>query len=299
MVETAHRQSRGTPAGKGDVIRWSLATAGFLAIVKVCVGIFTQSLAVLASAVDSLMDVMASGINFISYRAASSPPDAEHPYGHGKIEPVAGLFQSLFIAGSAGVLIWQAIVRLIHGEPLRHMGWGLVTMAASALITMFLVLRLRRAARRADSLILDAEVLHYSSDIWSNGGILLTLILIKQTGLMLLDPLVSFAVAVYIMAGAGRIFYHALQQLLDRRLPDADERRVAELILHHHPTIAGFHDLRTRRSGARTFIDVHVVFKDQDSFRAVHETTESLIQRIREAVPDSEVVIHMDPEGEP
>jgi ferrous-iron efflux pump FieF len=278
-------------------LRWSLAVASFLTALKVGIGLWTHSLAILASAVDSLMDIMASTVNFISLRAAEAPPDSRHPYGHGKIESLAGLIQCVFLTASSSALIWQAVKRLLVGEPLRQVGWGMATMAFSAIITLALVLRLSQALRRTGSLIFESERLHYASDVWTNAGVLLTLFLVSRTGLGLLDPLVSFAVAVYILAGAGKIVTRAFHNLIDERASEDIEPRLSQLILAYHPSVAGFHDLRTRRSGSRIFIEVHVVFKNEDSFRAVHETTEGLIRKIQQSIPASEVVVHMDPEG--
>lgn len=280
-------------------LRLSLGVASGLALLKGTVGFWTQSLVILASAVDSLLDVVVSSMNYLSVVASESPADDRHPYGHGKIESLAGLFQSVFIAASALFLIWQSIERVLNGKPLRALGWGIATMGISMAVTLFLVVRLRRVARETGSLIMDTETLHYSSDLWTHVGVVITLFLIGWTRLVLFDPLVSFAIALFILVASAKIFYRSAHDLLDHRLPSEIETQLKDLILNHHPTLVSFHDLRTRKSGQKTFIEFHVVFKGEDSFKAVHDTTEELIAEIRKAIPNADVTAHMDTEEGP
>lgn len=284
------------PAIRRRVLRLSIATAASLALLKGAVGFWSGSLVIIASMIDSMLDVVVSSMNYLSLRASEKPADEEHPYGHGKVEYLAGLFQSVFIAGSAGYLGYEAVQRVISGKPIELMGVGIATMLVSTAATLMLIWRLQRVIRQGGSVILETEALHYTTDVASNLGAAATVALVWWTGLQVLDPIVAFAVAVYILKGAGEIFLRSTRHLMDHRLPTTVEEELKSMIEGFHPSIVGYHAFRTRSSGIRTFVDFHLVFRGNPLFKDVHEITEDLIAKLKSRLPHAEFTVHMDPE---
>lgn len=276
---------------------WSIAVAVVLAVVKIAAGVFTNSMAILASALDSGMDAASSAINYIAAREAVKPPDEDHPYGHGKIESLASLFQSLAIGVSGLFLIVESVRRLVHGTFVQEIGAGIAVMLFSLLVTAVLLLRLTWAQKKTGSLILSTEKLHYATDIFTNGGALAALVLVKITGIVFLDLLFSTAVAAYIFKTSYGILRQAVDELLDKSMPPASTEEVAKIIHDYHPAIGGLHNFRSRRVGKQIFIDFHVEVSGEHDFKKAHDLTEGLIEKIKERYAGADVTVHYDPEG--
>lgn len=282
---------------KFQAIYFSIATASFLAVFKVGVGLFTQSLALIASAVDSLMDVLVSSVNLISLHEAEKPADKEHLYGHGKIESLAGLFQSLAISASGVYLVAESIKRLMFGSAVRHIPMAIVVMVVSMILTFFLVLKLKTITRKTGSIIVNTESLHFTTDLLAGGGVIAALILVRVTGLVMWDLVIALVIAVYILSQSWRILHTAVDELLDRALPMSEQKEIEAIILNFNPKIAGFHNLRTRKIGQQKFIDFHVEIRSEENFSRAHELTEALIRKITERFAGADVTVHFDPEG--
>ncbi len=283
---------------KQGVLRLSITIASLLAFLKFAVGILTHSMAILASSVDSLLDVFVSTINFFTLRKAEEPPDEDHPYGHGKAESVAGLFQSLFISVGGVVIIVESARRLItRTHYVERIDLGLGMMFFSMAASFFLVLRLKAIARQDPSIVLEAERLHFASDLIANFGVIAILFLVKITDLVVFDLFVSLAIAFYIFWQSMKLLRRSIDELMDREQPEL-RQKIERIILNHDPRIVDFHNLRTRHVGNRTYVDVHVVLRGQEDFKEAHRLTESLISAIEEAIPNVEVTAHFDPEGE-
>lgn len=281
-----------------SAIIWSIATALFLAVLKIATGIMTHSMAVLASALDSVMDAVSSLINFFAARAAAKPPDENHAYGHGKIESLASLFQSLAIAVSGLYLILESVRRLLQGSMLEDIRAGVAVMAFSLFVTLALIFKLTVAQRQTGSLILKTEKLHYTMDILTNGGTIAALLLVKATGHVLWDLLFSIFIALYVFKIAYGILKQAVDELLDKKSTIVSKEEIAEMIRQHHPSVGGLHNFRTRQVGKQIFMDFHVEIRGEDDFKKAHLMTEGLIDRIREKYPDADITVHYDPEGE-
>lgn len=203
----------------------SIGIAGFLTVLKIVTGVMTHSLGLIASAVDSLLDVLASSINLIAAREASKPADAEHLYGHGKIESLAGLFQSVFILASGLYLMVAAVRRLQSGVELTYLYSGVAVMVVSMLLTFLLILRLKHAMNQTKSIILDAETLHYTTDFLTNGAVIGALLLVKFTGSSVWDVIVTCGIAGYILTQSIRILRKSVDELLDRALPTEEHKK--------------------------------------------------------------------------
>ncbi len=239
-----------------------------------------------------------SALNFFAFKMASKPPDDEHAYGHGKIESLAGLFQSLFIGFSGLFLIFEAIRRLIRGSYVAAIPLGVGVIIFAAILTAFLSWRLRRISLSSRSLILGAEEVHYTMDFFSYLGVILALVLVGWTGEVFWDLIVSILVAFFTFRAALRILNRSIAELLDRGLSVSELNNLRMMILRHHPAIVGAHSLRSRMVGNQLFLDFHIEIRGEDDFKRAHDMTESLITKIREHHANADVTVHFDPEGE-
>ncbi len=282
---------------KTTAVLFSILTAFFLTFLKFSVGFLTHSLGLIASAVDSFMDMLVSTVNFIAIREAEKPADKEHLYGHGKIESLAGLFQSVIISVSGIYLVVESLKRLIFRVELDHIPTAITVMIASMVITLFLVLKLKQVFKETESLIVGTETLHFTTDFISTGGIIVALLLVHWTGSALWDVAVAFVIACYIIFQSFQILKQSVNELLDRAIPASEQREIEYIILNHDPRIVGFHNLRTRKIGTQRFIDFHFEIRGEENFSKAHELTESLIKRITDRFPESDVTVHFDPEG--
>ena len=282
---------------KLGVIGLSIATAIFLTVFKVTVGLWSRSLGLIASAMDSLMDVLVSSVNWLAIREAEKPADHDHLYGHGKIESLAGLFQSLIISASGLYLIFESVRRIFRGAELTHLSVAIGVMIVSMGFTFLLVLQLKRVGRETSSIIVKTETLHFTTDFLSNGGVIAALFLVRWTGSILWDLAVAFVIACYILYRSFQILKSSMDELLDRALPLEEQKQIEQIILTHDPRIVGFHNLRTRKIGQQRFIDFHFEIRGEENFARAHELTESLIKHIQSRFPDADVTVHFDPEG--
>ncbi|HLD56255.1 MAG TPA: cation diffusion facilitator family transporter [Candidatus Omnitrophota bacterium] len=300
MIQKLTGQGQGSDARtrkKLLAVTLSIGTAFFLTVFKLSVGFFTHSLGLIASAVDSLMDVLVSTVNYIAIREADKPADKEHLYGHGKIESLAGLFQSLVISASGVFLVAESIRRLITGSHISHISVAVGVMFVSMVLTFFLVLKLKQVLKETGSIIVGTEALHFTVDFLTNGGVILALALVYVTGSGIWDLIVAFLIACYILYQSFGILKKSIDELLDRALPQEEQREIERIILSHDPRIVGFHNLRTRKIGAQRFIDFHFEIRGEENFARAHELTESLIKHIRGRFPGADVTVHFDPEG--
>lgn len=274
----------------------AVSVAAVLIATKLGAWLITDSISLLASLVDSVMDVLASMINLIAVRHALQPPDREHRFGHGKLEPLASLGQAAFITGSGLFLIVEAVGRLIRPQLLDRGAVGIGVMVFSIVATACLVLYQRRVVRLTGSTAIKADSLHYASDVLVNGGVIVALILATTLGWSLADPLVAIGVAGFIIFSAARIAVEAFNHLMDRELPDEDRDRIKRIALQH-PAVLDCHDLKTRRSGIDTFIQIHLEMRGSLSLNEVHDISDEVEADIQAAFPTAEIIIHADPEG--
>ncbi|MBM3541154.1 MAG: cation diffusion facilitator family transporter [Alphaproteobacteria bacterium] len=274
----------------------SVAVALTLIVAKFVAWLYTDSVAMLATLVDSMLDAAASLVNLLAVRHALQPADREHRFGHGKAEPLAGLAQAAFIAGSAVFLFVEAGRRLFEPEAIAHGELGLTVMALSVALTLVLVLFQHHVVRVTGSLAIRADSLHYAGDLLANMTAALALVLSAWFGWLWADPILGAAIAVYIVASAGAIVRQSLDQLMDREFPDEERRRIRGIVLGH-AEVRAVHDLRTRASGRTTFIQFHIEMDPAMTLLRAHEVSDEVEARVRAAYPGAEVLIHQDPEG--
>ena len=288
------------PARAGRLLRWatyaSVATATVLIAAKLVAALLTGSVSVLASLVDSMMDAAASMINLLAVHYALQPPDREHRFGRGKAEPLAGLAQAAFIAGSALFLILHAVDRLVHPQPVNAGLIGVSVLGFSMAATGALLLFQHHVIRYTQSTAIRADALHYATDLLTNAAVLAALGL-ALLGWPLADPLFAIGVAAYILYSAGRIGYDSIQLLMDRELPGEVYARIKQLA-QDHPLVRGVHDLRTRCSGPTYFIQLHLMLDDRMPLVEAHRVADEVEAAILAAFPNADVLIHEDPASE-
>ena len=275
--------------------RLSLANAAVLIAAKGDAWWQTDSVAVLASLVDSLMDAGASLLNLFAVRYALAPADASHRWGHGKAEAIAGLGQGLFIVASGLFLVNEAVQRLLNPEPLSAFPVGVAVMVLTIVLTAGLVAAQSYVIRRTRSPAIRADSLHYRADLLTNAAVLLALVL-AQFGWMGVDPLFALAVAAYTLKAAWDIMADAVSELLDQELP-ASKREQIIGIARGHSQVRGVHDLRTRSAGRVDFIELHLELDDHMPLIVAHEVSDAVEGAIMAAIPQADVMIHLDPVG--
>ena len=298
--EPLQETTAGTPENRRlrlRTARFSLGSAVTLCLVKFAAGIVSGSLGVLASALDNVGDIFMSSVNLLSIRKAMDPADESHPYGHGKVETLATLFQGGVIALTGAGVAWEAVRRLREGVAPEGVGLdaGILVMVFSVVASWFVAARIRKGGEAAGSTALAADALHFRTDVYSGSGILVSLVLYRVTGWRWLDPGVALAVGVYIFAAAVPMLKTAVEDLMDHQLPAETVARVTAIIEAHRPMVVDWHDLRTRRSGSSIQVDFHVVVCRDHSLEQAHRVADHLEMEIREALGNAHVVTHLDP----
>lgn len=271
----------------------SVLTAGFLIVAKLLAWSVTGSVSLLASLVDSVMDSIASLINLFAIRYSLQPADKKHRFGHGKAEPLAGLAQAAFIAGSAIFLVFHAIDRLRFTRQLEQVGIGLWVMVLAIVMTLGLLAIQRYVIRKTGSTAIRADSLHYLTDLLTNMSVLLALYL-STLGWTWADPVFAIAVAIYIFYSAWQIGHEAFQQLMDRELPDDILQQIRATAMSH-PEVMGTHELRTRQAGHTRFVQLHLVMDENLSLKTAHAIADQVENEILLFLPGAEVLIHQDP----
>ena len=274
----------------------SVVAATLMIGIKLYAFIETQSVTMLSTLFDSALDVGASLVNLFAIRHALTPADAEHRFGHGKAEPLAGLIQVAFILGSSILLLVEVVDHFLHPMPVRNPGVGVIVMVASIAITGTLILFQRHVVKQTGSLAVRGDSAHYASDFLVNISVIAALILSSQLGWWWIDPLFGLLVALFIGYTAFSIGHAALDMLMDREMDDAERDRIKE-IARAHPEVLDLHDLRTRVAGQNRFIQFHLELDDDILLKDAHRISDAVEERLMEAFPDAEVIIHQDPHG--
>jgi ferrous-iron efflux pump FieF len=274
----------------------SLGVALSLVAAKTWAWRATDSVSVLSSLADSLLDVLASLLTFWAVRYSLSPADTEHRFGHGKSEGLAALIQSLIISGSGLYVCYQAVLRLLAPAPIERPGAGIAVIVVATLATLGLVLFQRHVRNQTGSLAIAADAMHYKTDLLVNVVVAGAVAISALVGVRWIDPLVGLGVALYLVRGAWQIGTEALGVLLDREIPDTDRDRIREIAIGH-PKVLGFHDLRTRHSGSSYFVQFHLELDPDTSLTQTHRILDEVEDQILEEYPGCEIIVHPDPLG--
>ena len=274
----------------------STSVAALLVILKMIVGILSGSIAILASAIDSFLDLTVSLFNYFALHNAEKQPDEQFHFGRSKIEPLAAVIEGTVISLSALFILYQAISKIVHPRDMGYIQESVLVMIASFVITAFLVAFLLFVAKKTNNMVIKADALHYQTDLFSNGAVLFALAAVHYTGEQLIDPLLGIAIAVYMIYSAIPIIKEGILMLLDAAL-DKEDVKAIEDILKSEPVIQTYHYLKTRESGSHIFISVHAVFNVSISLYDAHLVADRVEAKIKEHFSEKKchILIHMDP----
>jgi cation diffusion facilitator family transporter len=275
----------------------SIASNALLIALKLAAGAITGSIAILTEAVHSLIDLVASVVAFVSVRKADEPADAEHPYGHEKVESLAATIEGMLILVGAGIIVYEATHRLVIGSSVETLGVGIAVMGFSMLANLAVSSVLSRQAKAHESPALEGDAAHLRTDALTSAGVLFGLLLVQVTGNAAFDSITALVVAVAIVWAGIRIIRRSSGVLIDEALPDVEMDRIeAAIASARSDEVAGYHKLRARRAGSRRHIDLHVQYRSGTSLELAHELAHRMRDSIEAEVPNCEVLIHVEPE---
>jgi len=267
-----------------------------LVILKVLVGLITHSVSVLSEAVHSGIDLIAAIMAFWAVREASKPADRDHPYGHGKIENISGSVEAILIFIAAILIIYEAVKKLYHPEPIEA-GLGFWVMLFSSGTNLYISRQLLAGAKKYDSLELEADGWHLMTDVYTSAGVMAGLFIIWITKLFILDSIVAIITALFIMKAAYEMTHKSVKGLMDQQLPPEEEELIKNIILEHYDEYVSFHNLRTRKAGAERFIDLHLVVKEHTTVKKAHDFCDHLEDDIKAKLKHCNVLIHIEPDS--
>jgi len=275
----------------------STSVAALLVIIKMTVGILSGSIAVLASAIDSMLDFIVSLFNFYALSTSQKAPDESFNFGRNKIEPLAAVIEGTVISLSALFILYEALTKIVHPREMSYMNESITVMLVSIVITVALVIFLNSIAKKTGNMVIRADALHYKTDIFSNGAVLLALGLVSYTGEELIDPILGIGIAFYMIYSAIPIIKEGILMLLDAALSEEESQMIISL-LKSNTDITDYHYLTTRESGSHIFISVHLVYNVSISLYDAHLTSDKIEDEIKALFEEDKkvhIMIHMDP----
>ena len=282
---------------KSGAAALSIASNALLIAIKLAAGAVTGSIAILTEAVHSLIDLVASVVAFVSVRKAGEPADADHPYGHEKVESLAATIEGLLILLGAAIIVYEATHRLVVGSSVESLGVGIAVMGFSVLANLFVSTVLYRQARLHESPALEGDAAHLRADALTSAGVLVGLGVVEITGNAAFDSITALLVAGAIVSAGIRIVRRSSGVLVDEALPGEEMDRIeAAISAARTSEVAGYHKLRARRAGSRRYIDLHVQYRSGTSLERAHELAHAMRDSIEAAIPHAEVMIHAEPE---
>lgn len=264
-------------------------------MIKLGTAALSGSVGVLSEGVHSFLDLISAAVAYFTIREAVKPADKEHPFGHGKFETLSSLLESLLLVAAAIWIIYEGITHLLQPRELKYQGLAIATMSISVLLSYCIYRHNDKAADLTESSAIRVNALHFFSDVLASGGVLLALVLIELTGWWILDPLVAFAVAAYILFITAKQVQSALLELTDTQLPVSEIQQIQNTLQTFQNKMLGVHDLRTRRSGAIRHIDFHLVVCGLLSVRDSHSLCDEMEEKLLEIYPNSSIQIHVEP----
>jgi cation diffusion facilitator family transporter len=275
----------------------SIGSNATLIALKLAAGAITGSIAIVTEAVHSLIDLVASIVAYVSVRKADEPADAEHPYGHEKVESLAATIEGMLILVGAGIIVYEATHRLVIGSTVEALGVGIAVMAFSVVANLVVSTVLSRQAARHESPALEGDAAHLRTDAMTSAGVLLGLALVQVTGVDALDSVTALVVATAIVWAGISIILRSSAVLVDEALPPVEMDQIERAIAAARtPEVAGYHKLRARRAGSRRHIDLHVQYRSGTSLERAHELAHRMRDSIEAEIPQAEVLIHVEPE---
>jgi cation diffusion facilitator family transporter len=289
--------SQAAMPGRTPAAAVSVVSNTVLILLKFVAGSITGSVAILTEALHSSIDLIASVVAYFSLRKAEEPADDLHRYGHEKIENVAAGIEGMLILVGSGVIVFESVRRLIEGAEVHRLGLGIGVIAISLVVNLAVGSFVARRARITESAALEGDAAHLRTDALTSAGVLVGLGAVQLTGEAWIDPAVALVVAAAIVWSGLRILSRSARVLVDEALPAAELDAIAEAVRSFGPSgVAGFHKLRTRRAGARRYVDLHVQFRPGTTLEDAHATAHQLQDAIRQRLRGADVLIHLEPE---
>ncbi|MCJ7425993.1 MAG: cation diffusion facilitator family transporter [Dehalococcoidales bacterium] len=262
---------------------------------KVAVGVVTGSISIWAQAVDSSLDLLAVAVTFIAIRASTKPADREHPFGHGKAENIAAIVQAMLIFIVGGLIIYSSVQRIMVGAEVKLAEAGIGVMLVSMIASIFLSRHLFKVAKAADSIALEANAHNITADIYSTAAVLVGLVVVRLTGLNILDPIIALGVSLLILKSAYDVLRKSFGGLIDVKLPEDEEDTIRSCILEHSGKVVAFHELRTRKAGSQRYIDFHLVMPRSFNVAEAHRMCDHLEKDLEKRLSRTNVTIHIEP----
>ena len=274
----------------------STSVAGVLVLLKMTIGILSGSVAVLASAIDSFLDLTVSLFNYFALSNSEKEADEKFNFGRSKLEPLAAVIEGVIVSLSAVFILYEALVKITHDREMNHIDESILVMIISFVITAGLVVFLNKVATITNNMVIKADALHYKTDLFSNGAILFALGVISITGEQLIDPILGIGIAFYMIYSAIPIIKEGILMLLDASLEKEDIDKIIKII-ESEELVTDYHFLKTRESGSNVFISVHTVFNMKISLYDAHTVADNIEYKLKELFKDKQthILIHMDP----
>jgi cation diffusion facilitator family transporter len=283
-------------SGSRGAARLSLIVVIGLIVVKIAVATITDSLSILAQAIDSFLDLFAVGVTFLAVHIAAKPADTEHPFGHGKAENIAAIIQAVLIFLAAGSIIYTAVQRARMDTVVETTEAGIAVMAVSVVASILLSRYLWRVARQEDSAALAANAHNIAADVYSAAAVLIGLIIVRLTGLDFIDDVLAGIVALFILKVGFDVLRNSFGGLVDVKLPEEEENTIRAAITEHFGgEVVSFHKLRTRKAGNQRYIDLHLVMPRHISIEAAHLMCDHLEKDMKRQLPQTDITIHVEP----
>lgn len=281
---------------KQRTARLSVISNTLLVLLKLGVGFYSGAVSIISEAAHSGVDLVASLVAYYAVRKADKPPDGDHAYGHGKIENISGIIEAVLIILAAVWIIYESVGKLSGAEPPEFIEYGIAVMGISIIVNWQVSAKLFRVARKTSSQALEADALHLRTDIWTSLGVLLGLTVIRFTGVGWPDPAIAMVVALVVFRAGYKMIQKSLADLTDASLP-AEEEAIICRILEAHTAIIDYHRLRTRRSGSRRLIDVHLTLYKDMHLDEAHAVCDEIELQIELVLAPCDIVIHLEPCG--
>lgn len=280
---------------KTGVAALSIASNATLTLGKLFVGLSIGSVSVVAEAIHSGVDLLASVIAYFAVRTSARPPDDQYPYGRGKIENVSGTIEAALIFLAAGMIVYEAVGKLLYGMEMPQVDLGLGVMAVSVGANILVSRLLFKVARETDSVALEADAYHLTTDVLTSLGVFLGLVAVRLTGWTVLDPVAALVVAVLIVKAAWDITRKSFVDLLDRSLPDGERQLISQILKQHGDRVVGFHQVRTRKAGGDRHVDLHLVVNGEASVSEAHALCDHLERDLHQTLGAGTFSIHVEP----
>lgn len=280
-----------------SVARLSIYSNSLLLVMKLAVGFFIGSISILSEALHSGIDLLAAIIANYSVKKAGQPADDEHKFGHGKFENVSGTVEAILIFVVAIIILYKSSEKILGNEgfEFEFIGIGIVVMGISAIVNFYVSARIMKVAKKAESIALEADAYHLTTDVYTSIGVFIGLILIQITKNPVYDPLLAIIVALIILKASYDLTKRSVSGIMDVKLSDKEEECIKSIIYEHYSQYAEYHNLRSRMSGAERFVDLHLVVPKKQLVVDAHDFCDHLEKDIKEKIPNLSILIHIEP----